>query len=112
MSPRSWADRRLGRHGRLKPMSGYVGQHMLTTLSVSAYADSMTTVADLGQAATSAEPALGLPAVAALRQLVEQLEAAQVQQARQAGWSWQDIAGCLGVTKQTVHRKYRSRTGG
>jgi len=27
--------------------------------------------------------------------------------ARRAGWSWQDIAVRLGVTKQTVHRKYR-----
>ncbi len=72
----------------------------------------MTTVADLGQAATSADPAVGLRAVAALRRLVEQLETAQVEQARRSGWSWQDIAGCLGVTKQTVHRKHRSRTGG
>ncbi|MGH3920564.1 MAG: RNA polymerase subunit sigma-70 [Pseudonocardiaceae bacterium] len=56
------------------------------------------------------DPAVGLPAVAALRSLVEHLEAAQVEQARRTGWSWQDIAGCLGVTKQTVHRKHRSRT--
>ena len=27
------------------------------------------------------------------------------------GWSWQDIAGRLGVTKQTVHRKHGKRIG-
>lgn len=70
------------------------------------------TVTDLGQAATSVDPAVGLPAVAALRRLVEQFEAAQVEQARRTGWSWQDIASCLGVTKQTVHRKHRPRAGG
>lgn len=78
---------------------------------MSAYAD-IVTVDDLCQAATSVDPAVGLPAVAALRRLVEQLEAAQVEQARRTGWSWQDIAVCLGVTKQTVHRKHRSLMGG
>jgi len=31
--------------------------------------------------------------------------------ARKLGWSWQDIATRLGVTKQTVHRKHGKRTG-
>ena len=57
-------------------------------------------------AASSRDPELGLRAVAALRGLLEVLEALQVDNARAKGWSWQDIAGRLGVTKQTVHRKY------
>ena len=59
------------------------------------------------------EPELGLRAVAALRGLVEALEALQVDNARTKGWSWQDIAGRLGVTKQAVHQKHgpRSRPG-
>jgi len=49
--------------------------------------------------------------VAALRALAERLEILQVQNARERGWSWQEIAERLGVTKQTVHRKHAKRTG-
>jgi hypothetical protein len=66
----------------------------------------MSTIADLDQAAHGADPDAGLRAVARLRRLVEQLEAQHVAAARRAGWSWRDIATRLGVTKQTVHRKY------
>ena len=64
-------------------------------------------------AASSSDPELGLRAVAALRGLLEVLEALQVDNARAAGWSWQDIASRLGVTKQAVHQKHgpRSRPG-
>jgi IS30 family transposase len=50
-----------------------------------------------------------LPAVAALKAVLAQLEAAQVDRARRLGWSWQEIADRLGVTKQTVHRKYAAQ---
>jgi DNA-directed RNA polymerase specialized sigma24 family protein len=56
--------------------------------------------------ATSAEPAVGLAAVASLRQLLETLEQLQVERARTQGWSWQRIAEALGVSKQAVHKKY------
>jgi IS30 family transposase len=49
--------------------------------------------------------------VAALRVLTERLELLQVEKARALGWSWQEIANRLGVTKQTVHRKYGRRIG-
>ena len=55
------------------------------------------------------DPTVGLRAVAALRRLLEQLEALQVDNARAKGWSWQEIAEALGVTKQTVHRKHSRR---
>ncbi len=42
----------------------------------------------------------------ALRKLVEQLEAVQVRSARGQGWSWQEIAAELGVSRQAVHKKY------
>jgi hypothetical protein len=64
-------------------------------------------------AASGRDPEVGLRAVAALRGLVEALETLQVDNARAKGWSWQDIAGWLGVTKQAVHQKHgpRSRSG-
>ena len=65
----------------------------------------------IAEGAASNDPDVGLRAVAALRALTERLEIIQVQNARQLGWSWQDIAERLGVTKQTVHRKYSQRTG-
>jgi hypothetical protein len=43
--------------------------------------------------------------VAALRGLVEVLEALQVENARAQGWSWHQIGARLGVTKQTVDHK-------
>jgi len=44
--------------------------------------------------------------VAALRRLLEHLERAQVASARSAGWSWQEIAAELGVSRQAVHKKH------
>lgn len=56
--------------------------------------------------ASSSDPAVGLRAVASLRSLLESLEALQVRRARESGWSWQEIAVALGVTKQAVHEKH------
>lgn len=58
------------------------------------------------EAASSRDPEVGLKAVAALRRLVEQLEALQVDNAREQGWSWQQIATVLDVSRQAVHKKY------
>ena len=66
---------------------------------------------NLAEGAASNDPDVGLRAVAALRVLAERLEMLQVENARTLGWSWQDIATRLGVTKQTVHRKYGRRVG-
>ena len=65
-----------------------------------------TTLADQ---ASSRDPTVGLRAVASLRVLVEQLQDLQVQNARDRGWSWQQIASSLGVSKQAVHKKYSGR---
>jgi DNA-directed RNA polymerase specialized sigma24 family protein len=72
---------------------------------------SMETTVQIAEGAVSQDPEVGLRAVAALRALAERLELLQVQNARDLGWSWQEIASRLGVTKQTVHRKYGRLTG-
>ena len=71
----------------------------------------MTATLTLTDSAASNDPDVGLRAVAALRTLTEELETLQVTNARRLGWSWQQIAERLGVTKQTVHRKHGRRTG-
>lgn len=69
----------------------------------------MSESGDLAAAAGSRDPAVGLRAVRALRDLADRLEALQVRSARERGWSWQDIAVCLGVSRQAVHKKYARR---
>jgi DNA-directed RNA polymerase specialized sigma24 family protein len=66
----------------------------------------MTEATQLAAAAGDRDPLVGLQAVAALRKLLERLEAVQVRNARAKGWSWQDIAGALGVSRQAVHKKH------
>jgi DNA-directed RNA polymerase specialized sigma24 family protein len=72
----------------------------------------MVTRAEIAERAADADPDVGLRAVAALRALAEELEVLQVDRARLSGWSWQDIAARLGVSKQTVHRKHGRRSRG
>lgn len=66
----------------------------------------MTDATDLATDAGSTDPHVGLRAVRALRTLLEKLESIQVAHARRLGWSWQDIADALGVSKQAVHQKH------
>jgi DNA-directed RNA polymerase specialized sigma24 family protein len=66
----------------------------------------MASPPDLTTAATADDPATGLRAVRALRELAERLEHLQVRHARELGWAWQQIADALGVTRQAVHKKY------
>ncbi|CNG71237.1 Uncharacterised protein [Mycobacterium tuberculosis] len=73
---------------------------------MSTYIDSMSDGVKLAQEASSRDPAVGLRAVRALRELAERLEALQVASARDQGWSWQEIAVCLGVSRQAVHKKH------
>lgn len=69
----------------------------------------MTTATKLATAAGSRDPEVGLRAVASLRMLLEELEEVQVTNARHKGWSWQEIASVLGVSRQAVHKKHAGR---
>jgi DNA-binding NarL/FixJ family response regulator len=64
-------------------------------------------VTEVAAAASGKDPAVGLAAAAALRRLAESLEELQVGNARAQGWSWQQIAEALAVSRQAVHKKYR-----
>jgi hypothetical protein len=67
------------------------------------------TMADV-DSLTSIDPAVGLATVRGLRQLQERLEAVHVANARKQEWSWQAIAGALGVSRQAVYQKYNRRS--
>ena len=64
-------------------------------------------VTQVAAATGSQDPEVGLAAVAALRGLVEVLEALQVENARANGWSWQQIAEALFITTKTVETHLR-----
>ncbi len=69
----------------------------------------MSEATELAAAAASTDVRTGLRAVVALRKLLEHLEAVQVASARRQGWSWQEIAAALDVSKQAVHKKHAGR---
>lgn len=69
----------------------------------------MSEATELARRASSRDPAVGLEAVWALRSVVNQLEAIQVDNARDNGWTWQQIADALRVTVQAVHQKHARR---
>ena len=81
----------------------------MTAVRASTYVDRVTEAVDAAAAATNQDPGVGLRAVAASRQVVERLEALQVDSARRHGWSWEQIGVALGVSKQAVHKKHGRR---
>jgi hypothetical protein len=113
-SPMSTAPGRLPESARPSSRGIHVRgpcQHLLTDLDCQHKLTPMEKTLELAEGAASNDPEVGLRAVAALRVLTERLEMLQVDNARSLGWSWQQIAARLGVTKQTVHRKHGRRAG-
>ena len=78
----------------------------MVTSTYVAYMDALTAATE---AADTARPEDGLRAVAALRRLTDTLELAQVEAALRSGMGWGEIASCLGVSRQAVHKKHAKR---
>jgi transcriptional regulator with GAF, ATPase, and Fis domain len=59
------------------------------------------------------EPGTALAAVIALRRMADRMEREAVDRAIASGWTWQQVAQALGVTRQAVHQRHaaRVRTG-
>ena len=64
--------------------------------------------AALGALDVAVEPMSRLNAARRLREAAEELEAAQVEAARKAGATWNEIGACYGLTKQGAQQRFRA----
>ena len=60
-------------------------------------------------ATTPDDPAAGFAAAIALRRLADRTEREAVERAVDSGWTWQQIAEALGVTRQAAHKRHAPR---
>ncbi len=65
-------------------------------------------LAALGALDVADEPISRLDAARRLREAAEELEAAQVEAARKAGATWNEIGACYGLTKQGAQQRFRA----
>ena len=64
--------------------------------------------AALGALDVAGGPISRLEAARQLREAAEELEAAQVEAARKAGATWNEIGACYGLTKQGAQQRFRA----
>ncbi len=64
---------------------------------------------DLPGASAPDDPATAIAAVIALRRLADRMERDAVDRAVASGWTWQQIAQALGVTRQAAHKRHAAR---
>jgi hypothetical protein len=64
--------------------------------------------AALGALSDADGPISRLEAARRLREAAEELEAAQVESARKAGATWNEIGACYGLTKQGAQQRFRA----
>lgn len=65
-------------------------------------------LAALGAFDVADGPISRLDAARRLREAAEELEAAQVEAARKAGATWNEIGACYGLTKQGAQQRFRA----
>ena len=58
---------------------------------------------------TPDDPAAAIAAVIGLRRLADRMEREAVERAVDEGWTWQQIAQALGVTRQAAHKRHAAR---
>lgn len=58
---------------------------------------------------TPDDPAAEIAAVMGLRRLADRMEREAVERAVDEGWTWQQIAQALGVTRQAAHKRHAAR---
>jgi hypothetical protein len=59
--------------------------------------------------ATPEDPATAIAAVIGLRRLADSMEREAVERAVDTGWTWQQIAQALGITRQAAHKRHAAR---
>jgi hypothetical protein len=64
--------------------------------------------AALGALDAAGGPISRLDAARRLREAAEELEAAEVEAARKAGATWNEIGACYGLTKQGAQQRFRA----
>jgi hypothetical protein len=64
--------------------------------------------AALGALDVAGGPISRLDAARRLREAAEELEAAEVEAARKAGATWNEIGACYGLTKQGAQQRFRA----
>jgi len=58
---------------------------------------------------TPEDPAAAIAAAIGLRRLADRMERDAVERAVDNGWTWQQIARALGVTRQAAHKRHAAR---
>ncbi len=58
------------------------------------------------------DPAAAFAAVIALRRLADRMEREAVDEALARGWTWQQMAQAMGVSRQAAHKRHARRLRG
>lgn len=77
-------------------------------MSVASKSPAKRILAALGALDAADGPISRLDAARRLREAADELEAAQVEAARKAGATWNEIGACYGLTKQGAQQRFRA----